>query len=88
MSEHKVKVYALSTCSHCRNAKKLLGECAVPFELVEVDLCDADEREKVIAEIRDLNPSLSFPTIVIDDQVIVGYKEQRILECLGLGPEE
>jgi glutaredoxin-like protein NrdH len=83
MSSHEVKLYSLSTCSHCKSTKKLLGEIQIAFSQVDVDLCDGEERERVIAEIKSLNPALSFPTLVIDGRVIVGYKEQEIKAALA-----
>lgn len=79
-----VKLYALSTCSHCRNTRKFLDENKVPYDVVEVDLCPLEEREKVIDEVKRYNPSCSFPTLVIGDKVIVGYREAEIKEALGL----
>jgi len=79
-----VKLFALSTCSHCRNARKLLDENQVAYDAVEVDLCPLDEREEVINEVRKYNPATSFPTLVIGDKVIVGYRENEIKEALGL----
>ena len=79
-----VKIFALSTCSHCKNAKRLLDENQVPYDSVEVDLCPLDQRDKVLDEVRQYNPSLSFPTMVIGDKVIVGYRENEIKEALGL----
>ncbi|MFH1057474.1 MAG: glutaredoxin family protein [Pseudomonadota bacterium] len=79
-----IKLYALSTCSHCRNAKKLLDEHQLAYDSVEVDLCPLDQREAVLDEVRQYNPSLSFPTLVIGDKVIVGYRENEIKELLGI----
>jgi hypothetical protein len=30
------------------------------------------------------NPALSFPTILIGDDIIVGFQEHRLREALGL----
>lgn len=79
-----VKLYALSTCSHCKNTRKLLDSSEVKYDCVEVDLCPLEEREKVLDEVRQLNPNCSFPTLVIGDKVIVGYRENEIKEALGL----
>jgi glutaredoxin len=79
-----VKLFALSTCSHCKNTKKFLDDNQVPYDCVEVDLCPLDQKDAVIAEVRKHNPSLSFPTLVIGDKVIVGFKEREIKELLGL----
>ena len=82
--EKPVKMYALSTCSHCKSTKKLLNECAVKYEFTDVDLLDTEERKAILEDIRHFNPECSFPTIVIGKKVIVGYNEQQILEALGL----
>jgi glutaredoxin-like protein NrdH len=83
MDQPEVFIYALSTCGHCRNAKRLLDEKGVKFDFVDVDLLPKDELNKVLDEVRKINPSTSFPTIKIGDKVIVGYQETAILEALG-----
>lgn len=82
MQRKKVMLYTLSTCSHCKAAKKLLTDLGVAYEYTDVDLVPRSERETVIAEVRKLNPSVSFPTIVIGDAVIVGNREDKIREAL------
>ncbi len=79
-----VKIYTLSTCSHCKSTKKLLDDCSVQYEFTDVDLLEGDERQAILEDVRRINPRCSFPTIIIGDQVIVGYKEQEIKEALGL----
>ncbi|MFO7859855.1 MAG: glutaredoxin family protein [Desulfosalsimonas sp.] len=82
--EQDVKVYALSTCGHCKKAKALLNECNVSYDSVEVDLLDSEERQTVLEDVKALNPRCSFPTIRIGEKVIVGYKEDEIKEALGI----
>ena len=84
MEQPKVFLYALSTCGHCKNAKRLLEEDGVQYEFVDVDLLPKDEMNKVLDEVRKVNPQCSFPTLLIGDKVIVGYREQDIQEALGL----
>ncbi|MCG6894226.1 MAG: glutaredoxin family protein [Desulfobacteraceae bacterium] len=84
MSEPNVKLYTLSTCSHCKSTKKLLNECTVKYEFVDVDLLEGDERKAILADVKKFNPKCSFPTIIIGDKVIVGHKEDQIKEALGL----
>ena len=79
-----VKMYTLSTCSHCKSTKKLLGDCKIQYEFVDVDLLDGDERKAILEDVKKLNPKCTFPTIIIGDKVIVGYKEDQIKEALGL----
>lgn len=84
MEQRKVFLYALSTCGHCRNTKRLLDEHGVKYEFVDVDLLPREELKKVLEDVRKVNPQTSFPTILIGDKVIVGYREAEILEALGL----
>ncbi|MBN1461815.1 MAG: glutaredoxin family protein [Armatimonadetes bacterium] len=84
MDQPKVFVYALSTCGHCRNAKKLLDSHNVKYDHIDVDLLPRDEMKTVLEDVRKVNPQTSFPTIVIGDTVIVGYRELEIMEALGL----
>lgn len=85
MSEHPpVKLYALSTCGHCRNTKRFLDENGIEYSSVEVDLTTGEERQTLLDEVRKLNPNCSFPTIVIGETIIVGFKEAQIKEALGL----
>ena len=78
--QQPVRLYSLSTCIHCKAAKKLLSTCGVEYEFTDVDLLDREERKA-------FNPDCSFPTIIIGDRVLVGYKEKEILEALGLEDE-
>lgn len=86
MTGKKIMLYTLSTCSHCKSAKKYLTEKGIPFDFVEVDLLRGDEKVRVIGELLKHNPERSFPTIVIDDgqTVIVGFREERIREALDI----
>lgn len=84
MDQPKVYLYALSTCGHCRNTKKLLDDNNVVYDYVFVDLLSKDEMGKVLDEVRKVNPQTSFPTILIGEKIIVGYRELEILEALGL----
>lgn len=81
-----VTVYALSTCIHCKNAKRFLDEHKYPYECVYVDTLEGDERKDTIEKVKSHNPRASFPTIVIDDGeiVIVGFQREDIKEALGL----
>lgn len=82
MVDLKIKIFSLSTCSHCRACKKMLQELSVAFEFIDVDLLKGDARKEAIAEVKKYNERCSFPTIVIGDDVIVGYKAEKIKEAL------
>lgn len=82
-----VKLFSLSTCSHCKSTKRLLSECHIQYEFTDVDLLDVEERKAILEDIRSYNPECSFPTIVIGDKVVVGYNEKEIKSALGLTEE-
>ena len=82
MNEKTVKLYSLSTCSHCKSTKKLLNECTIQYDFVDVDLLEGDERKQILEDVKKFNPKCSFPTIIIGDKVIVGFKEQELREAL------
>ncbi len=84
MAEEPVKVFSLSTCSHCKSTKKLLSNCTVQYDFIDVDLLAGDERKAILADVKKFNPKCSFPTIIIGDSVIIGHKEDKIKEALGL----
>ncbi len=83
-SQPEVKMYALSTCSHCKATKKFLNDCDVQYDFTDVDLLEGEERQAILEDVRKINPRCSFPTIIIGERVIVGYKEDEIKEALGL----
>lgn len=78
----KVKMYGLSGCNHCRHCKEFLESKHVDFDCVFVDLLSGEEREQAIMEVRKLNPEISFPTLIIGDQIIVGFDEEAIERAL------
>jgi glutaredoxin-like protein NrdH len=83
--EHQVSFYGISTCIWCRKTRKFLEEHDVAFDFVYVDLVHGQEREDVKEQVRQWNPSVSFPTIVIDNERSVrGYKPEELKEILGL----
>ncbi len=82
--QKSVKLYTLSTCSHCKATKRFLGECGVKYEFTDVDLCTEEEKKTVLEDVRRFNPRCSFPTIIVGDRVIIGFREDEIREALGL----
>lgn len=83
MTRQRIKLYALSTCSHCSAVKKLLERYTTEFDVVDVDRLDSDQRKETLEEVKQYNKRLTFPTTVIGDEVIVGYKADRIKNALG-----
>ena len=79
-----VNMYTLSTCSHCKATKRFLDDCKVKYDFTDVDLLHGEERAAILEDVKKWNPRCSFPTIIIGDKVIVGYRENEIKEALGL----
>lgn len=77
-----VKVYALSTCIHCKHCKEFLDERDQAYDCVYVDKLTGDERKSAIDEIKKVNPGLSFPTVIVEDKVIVGFDRIEIEKAL------
>ncbi len=79
-----VKVFALSTCPYCRMTRQYMDENGVAYDVLEVDKLEGPEREEAIGEVKRLSGGTSFPVVVVDDEVIVGFNKVRIKELLGL----
>ena len=84
MSQCDIKLYSLSTCSHCQDTKDLLNQCHVAYDCVDIDTLGAEERKNVIEEIKKLNPECGLPTLVVGDKIVVGFREDKIKEVLGI----
>lgn len=82
--EHKVMLYALSTCGWCKRTKRLLNNLGVEYDYIDVDHLQGEERQRVREEVTRWNPMCSFPTIVIDNnKCIAGFKEDEIREAVS-----
>jgi glutaredoxin-like protein NrdH len=84
-NEHRVRVYALSTCAWCKLTKKFLNGQSVEYEYVDVDLCDEKDHEEIARDIKRRGGSLSYPTLIIDDNILItGFREDKIREALRI----
>ena len=80
----KVMLYAISTCGWCKKTKRFLESNGVEYECCDVDLLEGEEKEKAREEVARHNPRRSYPTLVVDGTVVVGFDEDRLREALGL----
>jgi glutaredoxin-like protein NrdH len=78
-----VTIYALSTCIHCKHCKEYLDERGQPYECIYVDRLTGDERKQTIETIKKVNPNLSFPTVMVGDDVVVGFDKTELEKILG-----
>ncbi|NMC03821.1 MAG: glutaredoxin family protein [Candidatus Lokiarchaeota archaeon] len=87
IAKHDVVVFALSTCGFCKSCLKFLHDKGVKFKYVYYDLLDTDVKAAVKDELtKKYNERIMFPFVVIDDgkHVVVGFKEDQLVEFLGL----
>ena len=83
--DHRVFIYALSTCGWCKMTKKFMGDNDIEYEYIDVDKASLNEKRKIGSTLKEKNIPLGFPIIIIDDDVIItGYKPDRFKEELGL----
>ena len=80
----EVRLYALSTCPSCDQLKRLLQQAEIPHDAIDVDLLPEEARRKMTEEMRTVSGVVVFPTLVVGQQVVVGYREQKIRRMLGL----
>ena len=80
MTEKRITLYALTTCSHCKKTKELLDGCGAEYDCVFVDKLQGEDRKEMIEAIKKVNPS--FPTLLLGEETVVGFKEARIMEIL------
>ena len=84
MEQCDIKLYALSTCGHCRDVKDLLNQCNISYNCIDIDKLDGEEKKKVIEEVKELNPKCGVPILKVGDKVVVGFREEQIKEALGI----
>ena len=55
----KIKIYTLSTCSHCKATKKFLNDNSLPFDCVDVDLLQGNAGRSYAVQSRPFFPDHS-----------------------------
>ena len=84
-NNHQVTLYALSTCVWCKLTKQFLNENNVEYEFIDVDLADENDKEKIHETIMAKSGSLTYPTTIIDDKVVInGFRKDKLKEALEL----
>lgn len=85
MEHPAVILYALSTCIHCRHTREFLEKNNIEFDCTYVDKLDGEERNSALEKVREVNPRLSFPTMIVGPGhvVVVGFNPEAIMEALS-----
>ncbi len=81
---HQVKIYTLSTCGWCKKTKELLRSLDIEYEYIDVDKLQGSDLEQARTEVKKVNPSGSYPTVIIDNgkKIIIGFKDDEIRKVL------
>jgi glutaredoxin len=79
-----VFMYTLSTCPWCRKAKMYFTEHNIPFQYVDYDLQSTEKQEQIEQEMKKRSGALSFPWVLIGDEVVVGWNPAKYDELMGL----
>jgi len=78
MADKDVRCYTIPTCPWCRKAKEYLVEKGVQF----MDYNVAEDRAK-LQEMMQLTGQRGVPVIVVGEEVIVGFNENRLDQALA-----
>lgn len=77
-------LFALSTCPRCQRMKDFLSRHGVEALVIDVDLLPMTEKQQHYRFIREINPRISFPTLVVGDLAVIGEDYAGAQEALGL----
>lgn len=75
----KVKVYSTPTCPHCNMAKKYLSSKGVSFENVDVS-----SNSQAAEEMVKLSNQMGVPVITVENEVVVGFDQEKLNSLLGI----
>jgi len=65
--------------------KQFLKDNNIEYEYIDVDLCDEEDKVKIRQHIQSKGGNLSYPTIIVDDNVLItGFRKDKLKEVLGI----
>jgi len=74
-----VTIYSTPTCHFCHLAKEFFTENNVVFTDNDV-ATDLEKRQEMV----EMTGQMGVPVIKIDDDIIVGFDEDKVKELLGV----
>jgi len=75
----RVVLYTQPRCGNCAKVKEFLAARQIPFDEKDV----AHDREALL-ELVEVHQSQITPTILVGDQVVIGYSPEKLTRALGL----
>ncbi len=79
MAKKQVTIYSTPTCHFCHAAKDFFTEHGVAFSDYNV-ATDLDKRKEMIAK----SGQMGVPVIYVDDQLVVGFDENKLRQLLSI----
>ena len=74
-----VTIYSTPTCHFCHLAKEFFTENNIAFTDNDV-ATDLEKRQEMV----EMTGQMGVPVIKIDDDIIVGFDEEKVKELLGV----
>jgi len=74
-----VTIYSTPTCHFCHLAKEFFTENNIAFTDNDV-ATDLEKRQEMV----EMTGQMGVPVIKIDDDIIVGFDEDKVKELLGV----
>ena len=74
-----IKIYSTPTCPWCKKAKAYLDEKGIAYTSVDVSSDDVAQKEMI-----EKSGQMGVPVINVDNQVIVGFDEEKLREALAI----
>jgi len=75
----KVIIYSTPTCHYCNLAKEFFKENKIAYESFDVQ-SDLAKRKEMIQK----SGQMGVPVIYVDDQLVMGFDEDRLRSLLGV----
>jgi glutaredoxin 3 len=74
----KITVYTTERCPYCRQARALLDKRGLDYELINLEMDPAGR-----AELVQRTGMMTFPQVIIDDQLVGGFTELAAADRSG-----
>ena len=73
-----ITVYSKDKCPACRMTKKFLDNANLHFTEINIDHVPSDERDDIIAYLKNTLKRTSLPVLITDEVVISGFDIQKL----------
>lgn len=77
-----VRLYTLSTCPYCDQAKEYFSGRGIEVECTDYDLADEETQAKIQSDMEGAG-ARGFPFVRIGSETVEGYEPHRYSQLLG-----